>query len=61
MSNLGEEHGYEEDDEFSENTPEINDSIKSKISKAITEEDVIISLLAKHSLRKSNQSSYFIH
>ena len=30
----------------------MNDSIKSKISKGITEEDFIISLLAKHSLLK---------
>ena len=56
MSNLGEEHGYEEDDEFSENTPEINDSIKSKISKSITEEDVVIFLLAKTILIKVIQT-----
>ena len=30
-----------------ETTPEINDSIKSKIGKGITKEDVIISLLSK--------------
>ena len=48
MRNLGEEYENGEDEEFSENTPEINDGIKSKISKIITEEDVIISLLAKN-------------
>ena len=46
-SNLGEEHENEEDEEFSKNNPEINDSIKSKISKVLSEEDVIIILLAK--------------
>ena len=45
--NLWEEHENEEDEEFSENTPEINDSIKSKISRCITEEYVILNLLAK--------------
>ena len=35
--------------EYSETTPEINDSIKSKISKGITEYDVIINLLARKS------------
>ena len=48
MRNLGEEHKNKEDEEYSENTPETNDGIKSKISKDITEEYVIISLLAKH-------------
>ena len=47
MRNPDKEHRNEEDEEYSENTPEINDSIKSKGSKGITEEDVIISLLAK--------------
>ena len=51
-SNLGKEHENEEDDEVIGNTPEIKDSIKSKINKVITEEDVIISLLAKHFLLK---------
>ena len=41
------EHKNEEDKELSEKTPEINESIKSKISKCITEEDVIRSLLDK--------------
>ena len=50
--NLDEEHENEEDEEFSENTSEINDSIKLKISKGITEEDVIISLLDKKILLK---------
>ena len=50
--NLGKEHENEEDEEIIENTPEINDSIKSKISKGIIEEDVIIILLAKHFLLK---------
>ena len=45
--NLAEEHEHEEDEEFSENNSEIKDSNKSKISKGITEEDVIISLLSK--------------
>ena len=31
--NMGKEHENEEDDEFSENTPEINDSINQKIVK----------------------------
>ena len=47
MRNLSEEHENEEDEEFSENNSEIKDSNKSKISKGITEEDVIISMLAK--------------
>ena len=46
--NLGEEYENEEDEEHSENTPEINDSIKSKISKGIIEEDFMISLLSKN-------------
>ena len=45
---MGKEHKNEENEEYSETTPEINDSTKSKISKGITEEYVIISLLAKH-------------
>ena len=48
VRNLGKEHENEEDEEYSETTPKINDSIKSKISKGITEEDFIISMLAKH-------------
>ena len=47
VRHLGEEHNNEEDEECIETNPEINDSIKSKIIKGITEEDVIISLLAK--------------
>ena len=48
MRNLGEEHENEEDEEFSETTPELNDSIKSKISEGLTEKYAIISLLAKN-------------
>ena len=47
VGNLGKEHRNEEDEEYSETTPEVNHSIKSKISEGITEKDVIISLLAK--------------
>ena len=47
MRNLDEEHENKEDEEYSETNPKINDSIKSKISKCITEEYFIISLLAK--------------
>ena len=61
MRNLVEEHKNEEDEEYSETNPEINDSIKSKISKGITEKNVIISLLAKTNIAKSNQISHFIH
>ena len=49
MRNPNKEHKNEEDEEYSENTPEINDSIKSKVIKGITEEDVIINLIAKES------------
>ena len=52
VRNLGKEHENEEYEEYSETTPEINDSIKSKISKVITEEDVTISLLSKTFLLK---------
>ena len=52
MRNLEEEHENKEDEEYSETTTEINDSIQSKISKGIIEEDVIISLLAKYLLLK---------
>ena len=45
---MGEEHKNEEDEKLSENNPEKNDSIKSKIRKGITEEDVIDSLLSGH-------------
>ena len=48
MGNLGKEHKNEEYEEYSENIPEINDSIKSKNCKGITEKDVIISLVSKH-------------
>ena len=48
VRNLGEEHENEEDEEYSETTPEINYSIKSKISKGTTEEYVIISLFANN-------------
>ena len=48
VRNLDKEHKNEEDEEYSETTPEINDSIISKISKDITEEYFIISLLDKH-------------
>ena len=47
MRNLGKENSNEEDEEYSETTPEINDSIKSKFSTVIAEKDVRISLLAK--------------
>ena len=56
VSNLGEEHENGEDGEFSEKTPEINASIKSKMSKIITEEDVIIYLLTKKNSLKAIQS-----
>ena len=52
MRNLGKEHENEEDEEYSETNPEINDGIKSKIIKGTTEEDVINSLLAKNSRSK---------
>ena len=59
--NLAEEYENEEDVEFSENTSEINDSNKSKISEVITEEDVIISLLDKlFSLRLIQAVIFFI-
>ena len=45
--NLDDEHKNEEDEEYTETTPEENNSIKSKISEGITEEGVMISLLAK--------------
>ena len=45
--NLGKEHKNQEYEEYIETPPEENDSIKSKISEVIIEEDVIISLLAK--------------
>ena len=61
MRNLGEVHKYEEYKEYSETNPEVNDGIKSKISKGITEKNAVISLLAKIFLAQSNQSSYFIH
>ena len=57
--NLGEEYENEEDEEHSENTPEINDSIKSKISKDKTEEALIINLLAKHFSLKGTQEVIF--
>ena len=44
---MAEEHENEEDEEFKEDNFEINDVNKSKISKVITEEDVISTLLAK--------------
>ena len=46
LRNLGNEHKNEEDEEYIATPPEENGSIKSKISGRITEEDVIISLLA---------------
>ena len=45
--NLSKEHKNIEDEEQNETTPEVNDGIKSQISEGITEEDVIISHLAK--------------
>ena len=47
VRNLSKEHENEVYEEYSENNPEINDSIKSKVSKGITEEYFRISLLAK--------------
>ena len=47
MRNLAEEYVNEEDEEFKDDTSEINDTNKSKISKGKTEEYVISSLLAK--------------
>ena len=48
MRNLGKEHNNENYKEYSETTPEVNDSMKSKINNGITEKCFIISLLAKH-------------
>ena len=48
MRNLAEEHEGKEDD--------INDTNESKISKGITEEDFIISMLAKNILLKVTQT-----
>ena len=50
--NLCKEHKNEEDEEFIEDTPEVDDSIKSNISQIITEEDVIIIILAKNDCSK---------
>ena len=47
VSNPAEEYENEEDDEFKEDTSEINDTNESKISKGKTEEDVIRSMFAK--------------
>ena len=52
MKNLGKYHENEDNEEFIENNSDINDSIKSKISKGITKEDVIISLVYKNFLLK---------
>ena len=57
--NLAEDHENEEDGEFSENTSEINDSNKSKISKRIKEEYIIISLLDKNFSPKVTQAVIF--
>ena len=45
--NLGDEHKNEEYEEYIETTTEENYSFKSKTSEGITEEDVIIIILAK--------------
>ena len=47
MRNLTKEHENEEDEEFKEDTSEINDTNKSKTSKDKTKKALIISLLAK--------------
>ena len=52
MRNLDKEPENEEDEEYSETTAEINDIIKSKIRKGISEDDVVISVLAKKILLK---------
>ena len=44
---MGKDHKNEEDEEYSETTPELSYSITSKISEGITKEDFIISLLTK--------------
>ena len=41
--------------------PEENDSIKSKISEGITEEDIIVSLLANKNSLKVIKAVIFIH
>ena len=57
--NLVDEHKNEEGEEYIETPPEENDSIKSKNSEGITEEDVIISLLAKYFSHKVIKSIMF--
>ena len=47
MRNLAKEHENEEDEEFKEDTSEINDTNESNIIKLKIEVDVISSLLAK--------------
>ena len=59
MRNLAEEYVNEEDEEFKDDTSEINDTNKSKISKGKTEEYVIRSLLAKTILLKLTQAVIF--
>ena len=59
MRNLAKERENEEDEEFKYDTPEINDTNESKISKVKTEEALIISLLAKTFSLKVTQAVIF--
>ena len=57
MRNLAKEHENEKDEEFKQDTSEINFTNESKLSKYKTEEALISSLLAKKYRSKlSNQS-----
>ena len=56
MRNLTREHENEEDEEFKEDTPEINDTNESKISKGKTGESLIRSKLSKNMSLKVTQA-----
>ena len=56
MRNLAKEHENEEDEEFKEDTSEINDTNKSKLIKDKTKEGLISSLLDKNVSLKVIQS-----
>ena len=59
MKTLAKEHENEEDGEFKEDTSEINDTKKSKLSKDKNKEALISSMLAKKILLKVTQVVIF--
>ena len=62
VRNLAKEHVYEENEEFKEDTSEINNTNESKIIKGKTEESLISSLLAKtFSLKLTQEFIFFVN